>query len=120
MEAPKTKTQLMGILVFTNYCREFLKGYADKIHSMKQLMQNKYKKFSWTDDAQISFKKIKREFCEAQVLGMSNKKWMFLLDTYESGVAISDILHLQQRCNGRTVLRPKAYGSKILSDTEMM
>ena len=34
-------------------------------------------------------------------------------------VAISDILHQEQEWNGRTVLRPIAYGSKVLSDTEM-
>ena len=34
-------------------------------------------------------------------------------------VAISGILHQEQEWNGRTVLRPIAYGSKVLSDTEM-
>ena len=34
-------------------------------------------------------------------------------------VAISRILHQEQEWNGRTVLRPIAYGSKVLSDTEM-
>ena len=30
------------------------------------------------------------------------------------------VLHQEQEWNGRTVLRPIAYGSKVLSDTEMM
>ena len=34
-------------------------------------------------------------------------------------VVISGILHQEQEWNGRTVLRPIAYGSKVLSDTEM-
>ena len=34
-------------------------------------------------------------------------------------VAISGILHQKQEWNGRTVLRPSAYSSKMLSDTEM-
>ena len=34
-------------------------------------------------------------------------------------VAISGILHQEQEWNGRTVLRPIAYTSKVLSDTEM-
>ena len=33
--------------------------------------------------------------------------------------AISGILHQEQEWNGRTVLRPIAYGSKVMSDTEM-
>ena len=36
-----------------------------------------------------------------------------------SVVAISGILHQEQEWNGKTVLRPIAYGSKVLSDTEM-
>ena len=34
-------------------------------------------------------------------------------------MAISGILHQEQEWNGRTVLRPIEYGSKVLSDTEM-
>ena len=44
---------------------------------------------------------------------------MFVLDTDASVVAISGILHQEQEWNGRTVLRPIAYESKVLSDTEM-
>ena len=118
-KAPKTDTQLMSFLVFANYYREFIKGYADKIYPMQKLMRNKDKKFSWTDEAQVSFENIKRELCEAPVLGMPTEKGMFVLDTDASVVAISGILHQQQDLNGRTVLRPIAYGSKVLSDTEV-
>ena len=86
---------------------------------MQQLMQNKAKKISWTDVAQVSFENIERVFCEASVLGMPTEKGMFVLDTTASVVAISGILHQEQEWNGRTVPRPIAYGSKILSDTEM-
>ena len=48
---------------------------------------------------------------------MPTKKGMFVLDTDVSVVAISGILHQEQEWNGRTVLRPIAYGSKVLSDT---
>ena len=44
---------------------------------------------------------------------------MYVLDTNASLVAISGILHQEQEWNGKTVLRPIAYGSKVLSDTEM-
>ena len=73
---------------------------------MQQLMRHK-------------FHEIKRELCEAPVLGMPTEKGMFVLDTDASVVAISGILHQEQEWNGRTVLRPIAYGSKVLSDTEM-
>ena len=44
---------------------------------------------------------------------------MYVLDTDASVVAISGILHQEQEWNERTVLRPIACGSKVLSDTEM-
>ena len=118
-KAPKKDTQLMSFLGFANYYREFIKGYADKIYPMQRLMRNKGKKFTWTDEAQVSFENIKRELCGAPVLGMPTEKGMFMLDTDASVVAISGILHQEQEWNGRTVLRPITYGSKVLSDTEM-
>ena len=98
---------------------EFIKGYADKVYPMQKLMRNKGKKFEWNDEAQVAFENIKRELCEAPVLGMPTEKGMYVLDTDASVVAISGILHQEQEWNGRTVLRPIAYGSKVLSDTEM-
>ena len=50
---------------------------------------------------------------------MPTEKGVFALDTDASVVAISGLLHQKQECNGRTVLRPIAYGSKFQSDTEM-
>ena len=109
----------MGFLGFANYYREFIKGYADKVYPMQKLMRNKGKKFEWSDEARTAFENIKRELCEAPVLGMPTEKRMYVLDTDASVVAISGILHQEQEWNGRTVLRPIAYGIKVLSDTEM-
>ena len=50
---------------------------------------------------------------------MPTEKGMYVLDTDASVVAISGILHHEQEWIGRTVLRPIAYGSKVLSDIEM-
>ena len=82
-------------------------------------MRNKGQKFEWNDEAQFAFENKKRELCEAPVLGLPTEKGMYVLDTDASVVAISGILHQEQEWNGRTVLRPIAYGSKVLSDTEM-
>ena len=43
---------------------------------------------------------------------------MYVLDTDASEVAISGILHQEQEWNGKTILRPIACGSNVLSDTE--
>ena len=118
-KAPGTDTQLMSFLVIANYYREFNKGYADKVYPMQHLMRNKRKKFEWNEKAQAAFENIKSELCEAPVLGMPTEKGMDVLDIDVSVVAISGKLHQEQEWNGRTVLRPIAYGSKVLSDTEM-
>ena len=60
---------------------------------MQKLMRNKGKKFELNEEAQAAFENIKRELCEAPVIGMSTKKGMYVLDTNASVVAISGILH---------------------------
>ena len=55
---------------------------------MQKLMRNKGKKFEWNDEAQVAFENIKRELCEAPVLGMPTEKGMYVLDTDASVVAI--------------------------------
>ena len=118
-KAHRTDTQVMSFLGFANYCREFIKEYADKAYTMQQLMHNIGKKFEWNERAQESFENLKREICEVPVLGMSTDNGMYSLDTDASVVAISAILHQEREWNGRTVLRPHAYDSKALSDTDM-
>ena len=111
-KVPKTDTHLMSLLGFANSYCEFIKGYADKLYRMQQLMRNKGKKFEWNERAQEAFENIRRELCEARVLGM------YILDTDASVVASLGILHQEQEWNGRTVLGLLAYGSKVLSDTK--
>ena len=109
----------MSFLGFANNYREFMKGYADKVYPMQKLMRNKGKKFEWNEGAQAAFENIKRELCEAPVLGTPTERGTNVLDIYASVVAMSGILHQEQEWNGRTVLRPIAYGSKVLSDMEI-
>ena len=52
------------------------------------------------------------------MLRMPTEKGMYVLDTDTSVVTISGMLHQEQEWNGKTVLRPIAYGSKVLCDTE--
>ena len=50
---------------------------------------------------------------------MPTEKGLYVLDTDASVVAILGILHQEHERNGRTVLSPIAYGSKLFSDTEL-
>ena len=80
-KAPRTDTQLMSFLRFANYYRVLIKLYADKVYPIQKLMRNKGEKFEWNDEAQVAFENIKRELCEAPVLGMPTEKGMYVLDT---------------------------------------
>ena len=83
-KASRTDTQLMSFLGFANYYREFIKGYADKVYPMQKLMRNIGKKFEWSDEAQTAFENIKRQLCEAPVLGCLLKKaCLFLTRTHQ-------------------------------------
>ena len=62
-------------------------------------MRHKGKKFTWTNAAGESFQRMKKEFCEAPVLGMPTEKGMYLLDYGCFGS--SDFWH----CPSRTGMR---------------
>ena len=64
----KTQHQLMSFLVFANYYREFIKGYADKVYPIQQLMRHKGKKVMWNNAAEDSIQRIKRELCEGSCI----------------------------------------------------
>ena len=76
----------MNFLDFANYYREFIKGYADMIYPMQHLMRNKGNRLSWSEEAQVSFENIKREFCEAPVLGMPTEKECLFCAVANSGI----------------------------------
>ena len=54
----RTDTKLMSFLGFANYYLEFIKGYADKVYPMQQLMRNKEKKFEWNEKTQAAFENL--------------------------------------------------------------
>ena len=49
----------MSFLGFANYYSEFIKGYADKVYPMQQLMRHKGKKLTWNNAAEESFQRKK-------------------------------------------------------------
>ena len=55
-KSPKTEHQSMGFLGFSNYYREFIMGYADRVYLMQKLMRHMGKKFTWNNAAMNHFK----------------------------------------------------------------
>ena len=52
-------------------------------------------------------------------MGMPIEKGMYVLNSDASVVAVSGKLPQDQERNGKTVMRPIGYGSKVQSDMEM-
>ena len=71
---------------------------------MQQLMRNKGK--DCNERAQKTVENIKREVCEAPVLGVPTEKGMYVLDTDASRVAIAGIVHQEQEWNGKNSSPP--------------
>ena len=57
----------MSFLGFANYYREFIKGYADKVYPMQQLMRHKDKKFTWNNAAAEAIDKVKQDLATKEI-----------------------------------------------------
>ena len=100
------------------------KGRSDvqtvKMRNLEGLNKtHKGKKLTWNDAAEESFQRIKRELCEASLLGIPTENGRYVLDTDASVVAIFWIHHQEQEYNEKAVLRSIAYGSIVLSIKEI-
>ena len=51
--------------------------------------------------------------------GMPTENGLYVLDHDASVVKIAGIFHQEQKWDGRTVLGPTVYASKVMSDTEV-
>ena len=98
---------------------EFIKGYAGKIYPKQRLMQKRVRSSAGLTRLRSLLKTL-----SANTLRGSGPRYAIReTDTCAGNGRISscDIGHTsaRQEWNGRTVLRPIAYGSQVLSDTEM-
>ena len=76
---------------------------------MQELLK-KNQQFYWNEKHQEAFDSVKRALVEATA---------FVLNTYDSAVVITGILHQEQKRNRKTILRPIIYGSKSLTRTQL-
>ena len=98
---------------------EFIKGYADKIYPKQQLIQKSVRSSAGLTRLRSLLKAL-----SANTLRGSGPRYAIRETDICAGnrrISSCDIGHTsaRQEWNGRTVLRPIAYGSKVLSDTEL-
>ena len=117
-KSPKMEHHLMSFLGFANYYREFIKGYADRVYPMQQLLRHKGKSSHGTTQQKIHSRNKERVLRGTSVRDANGKRDVRV---GYGCVGSRDFWNSpsRTRMDGKTVLRPKAYGSKVLSDTEM-
>ena len=111
---PRNKVELQSFLGFANYYRDLVPFHAAKVQPMQELLK-KNQHFYWEERHQEAFDSVKQALSKATTLAPPNEQGRFVLDT----VAKAGILPQEQEYNGKTILRPRIYGSKSLTRTQL-
>ena len=107
---------MRSFLGLTGYYRRFVPQYTTVAAPLTQLTTKEYQnKFSWTEECNKSFKKLKDLLCSASVLSYPNFKHEFILQTDSSDVGEGAILSQYDEDGIEHVI---AYSSKALSPRE--
>ena len=104
-----------AVFLAYNY-RRFVPQYATVAAPLTQLTTKDYQnKFSWTEESDKSFRKLKDLLCSAPVLSYPNFKQEFILQTDASDVGVGAILSQHDKDGVEHVI---AYSSKAISPRE--
>jgi hypothetical protein len=88
---PKTVTEVQEFMGFANFYRRFIKGYSGIAIPFTNLIK-KDKTFSWTENEQFAFEKLKRRFFEISILAIFNSEQSIMVRTDASDYAIGACL----------------------------
>jgi len=102
---PKTLKQLRGFLVLIGYYRRFVKGYAQIVAPLSNLL--KKDSFKWSSTADQAFEALKITLTTTPMLTIPNFATPFVLEIDASGYGIGVVLSQNKH--------PIAYFSKKLS-----
>jgi len=104
------------LLGFTNFYQRFIWKYAKVTAPISNLLKTQgSRKWEWTRDAEIAFRKLKKAFTEAPILQQFTPQRPIILQTDASGFAIAGILN---QYDGFRILRPVNFDSRKCSPAE--
>ncbi len=113
---PNSKKQVHAFLGLSGYYRKFIRNYAGITAPISDLtMKDQTNKFTWTDEAEKAFLKIKEALSTNPILMSSDDRKPYLLQTDASGRGLGAVLN-QEDDEGNQ--RPVAYFSRKLKDRE--
>jgi hypothetical protein len=107
---PKTLTKLKGFLGICSYYRRFVKGFSQLCAPLTDL--TKKGAFKWSEEAQLTFDKMKKVMSTCPVLSLPDFSQPFILECDASGLGIGVVL-MQNR-------HPIAYESRKLRGPELL
>ncbi|GFW23549.1 retrovirus-related Pol polyprotein from transposon 17.6 [Trichonephila clavipes] len=96
VKPPKNSRGVLKFLGMTQWYQKFIKNYIDICEPLYQL-KRKFKKFSWSEETQVTFEAIKQVITEAPVLKLPDFNTPFELFTDASSIGIGALLTQEQR-----------------------
>jgi hypothetical protein len=107
---PKTLTELKGFLGICSYYRRFVKGFSQLCTPLTDL--TKKGAFKWSDEAQLTFDKMKKVMSTCPVLTLPYFSQPFILECDTSGEGVGVVL-MQNK-------HPIAFESRKLRGPELL
>ena len=111
---PECKTGLKSFNGLVNYYRKYIEDYAKICKPLNRLMSGKIP-FTWEEDCQQAFERLKLLLITAPILGYPIPGLEYILDTDASNTATGAVLSQMQEGHERVI----AYYSKSLSPQEV-
>jgi hypothetical protein len=114
---PKTKKALRSFLGLISFYREYVYGFAHYAVPLTDMTKNNVKnKIQFTDRERVAFNTLKQLLCNATALQTPDYDKEFIIHTDASDYAVAACL--SQFNSDNSALRPIAFASKKLSDTQ--
>ena len=111
---PRNKKELMRYLGMAGYYRRFCKNFSVIVEPLTNLL-HKRREFTWSEECQAAFEKVKGVLTHCPVLAAPNFTKEFKLAVDASDVGAGAVLFQE---DDRGVEHPLCYFSKKLTDTQ--
>jgi hypothetical protein len=115
LPAPTSKKEVQAFMGIINFVRRFVPDFVVMVKPIHNILKQDHS-FSWTDDVENAFLRIKKAISSASVLAKPNFEKDFIVYTNATEEAIYAIL---LQCDDQNNEKPVAYMSQSLSDDEV-
>jgi hypothetical protein len=111
---PKNAKSVKRFLGMASYYRRFIPNYSRITEPINRLLK-KNEKFVWSDDCEISFRKIKHLLINPPILVYPDFTKQFILTTDASGIGLGAVL---SQIGKDGLEHPIGYASRLLNNAE--